>query len=167
LELPQGGTFDVIDPVGVTIGVTGAASVTFNAALWGLTTIASATSTSGDTSPAPSSNSTGPIVKPTSETRSTVFSGFAGDSSKAPASMRQGITKLSSAFKRVDRVECTGYTSGLVPNRWTTLLARNRAKAACDLVKKEFPTAQVQLRVKPATGIGSQFRRVQVKVVGS
>jgi hypothetical protein len=167
LELQPGEYFDVVDPVGVTIGVTGAASITFNAALWGLTTIASATAPTGDTSPAPSANSTGPIVKPTSETRSTVFSGFAGNSSKAPTSMRQGITKLISGFKRVDRVECTGFTSGLVPNRWTTLLARNRAKVACDMVKAEFPKTKVKLIAKPATGVGSTFRRVQVKVVGN
>jgi len=167
LELQSGEYYDVVDPVGVTIGVTGAASVTFNAALWGLTTIASATAPTGDTSPAPSANSTGPIVKPTSETRSTVFSGFAGNSSKAPTSMRQGITKLISGFKRVDRVECTGYTSGTVPNRWASLLARNRAKVACDMVKAEFPKTKVKLIVKPATGVGPTFRRVQVKVVGS
>jgi hypothetical protein len=167
LELQSGEYYDVVDPVGVTVGVTGAASVTFNAALWGLTTIASANAPTGDTGPGPSANSNGPIVKPTSDTRSTVFSGFAGNSSKAPASMRQGLTKLVSGFKKVDRVECTGYTSGTVPNRWTSLLARNRAKVACNLVKKEFPNAVVQLRVKPATGVGSVFRRVQVKVVGS
>ena len=42
LELP-GGDYVNVDPVGQTIGVTGAVSVTFNAALWGLTTIAPST----------------------------------------------------------------------------------------------------------------------------
>jgi hypothetical protein len=163
LEGPDGPL--VVNAIGTTIGVTGRAQ--FNAALWGLTTIASATAPSGDTGSGPIANSNGPIIKPTSETRSTVFSGFAGNSSKVPASMRKGITKLFSGFKKVDRVECTGYTSGLVPNRWTTLLARNRAKVACDMVKAEFPKTKVKLIVKPATGVGSTFRRVQVKVVGN
>jgi hypothetical protein len=35
------------------------------------------------------------------------------------------------------------------------------------MVKAEFPKTKVKLIVKPATGVGSTFRRVQVKVVGN
>jgi flagellar basal body rod protein FlgG len=171
LELPQGGYFDVVDPSGVTIGVTGVASVWFNAALWGLTTIASANppsggggSSGGNAAPVVSPNA--PSVQPISKSRSTIISGFLGDSSKAPSSLRQRINRMFSGFKNVARAECTGYTSGRTPSRWDTLLANRRAKVACDLVKQRYPSAKVKVIEKPAVGVGSKFRSVRIKIVG-
>ena len=171
LELPQGGYFDVVDPVGVTIGVTGAASISFNAALWGLTTIASVNppsggggSSGGNATPVVSPNA--PSVQPISKTRSTIIAGFAGDSSKAPAALRQRISRVFSGFNQVATAECTGYTSGRAPSRWDTLLANRRAKVACDLVKQRHPSAKVKVIEKPAVGVGSKFRSVRIKIVG-
>lgn len=165
LELPQGGYFDVIDPVGVTIGVTGAASISFNAALWGLTTIASASPPTGDNAtPVVSPNA--PSLQPISKTRSTIIAGFSGDSSKAPAALRQRISSMLSGFNKVASAECTGYTSGRAPSRWDTLLANRRAKVACDLVKQRHPSAKVKVIEKPAVGVGSKFRSVRIKIVG-
>jgi hypothetical protein len=162
--------FDVVAS-GVTIGVTGFVTAPFQAALWGLTTIGSANppsggdgQSSGNAAPVVSPNA--PSVQPVSKTRSSIISGFAGDSSKAPSSLRQRINRMFSGFKNVAGAECTGYTSGRTPSRWDTLLANRRAKVACDLVKQRYPSAKVKVIEKPAVGVGSKFRSVRIKIVG-
>lgn len=169
LRLAFEGEYFTENSAGLTIGVTGGGGGgpeqfggSYNAALWGLTTIAGGVVESFTENRAYESPR-----QPIQRTEVYAFRGFAGNSSNVPASVRRGVEKLTSGFRKVVRVECTGYTSGTVPNRWASLLARNRAKAACNLVKKEFPDTKVQLRVKPATGVGEKFRRVQVKVSGS
>lgn len=162
---------------GLTIGVTGGGGGpppfggSYNAALWGLTTIASANppsggggSSGGNATPVVSPNA--PSVQPSSKTRSTIIAGFAGDSSKAPATLRQRISRMFSGFNQVATAECTGYTSGRAPSRWDTLLANRRAKVACDLVKQRHPSAKVKVIEKPAVGVGSKFRSVRIKIVG-
>jgi hypothetical protein len=161
---------------GLTIGVTGGGGPppfggSYNAALWGLTTIASANppsggggSSGGNATPVVSPNA--PSVQPSSKTRSTIIAGFAGDSSKAPAALRQRISRVFSGFNQVATAECTGYTSGRAPSRWDTLLANRRAKVACDLVKQRHPSAKVKVIEKPAVGVGSKFRSVRIKIVG-
>ena len=160
-----------VNSVGVTIGVTGVATAPYQAALWGLTTITSASppsggggSSGGNATPVVSPNA--PSVQPSSKTRSTIIAGFAGDSSKAPATLRQRISRMFSGFNQVATAECTGYTSGRAPSRWDTLLANRRAKVACDLVKQRHPSAKVKVIEKPAVGVGSKFRSVRIKIVG-
>jgi hypothetical protein len=156
--------FDVV-AAGVTIGVTGFVTAPFQAALWGLTTIGSANPPSGGGNAAAASSNP-PSAQPVSKTRSTTIAGFAGDSSKAPVSLRQRINRMFSGFNKVASAECTGYTSGRAPSRWDTLLANRRAKVACDLVKKSYPSAKVKVIEKPAVGVGSKFRSVRIKIVG-
>ena len=179
VEVAAGDVRSVVNSVGVTIGVTGGGPVTlpsfspnsFNAALWGLTTIGSASLPGGgdqsfDTSPIVNPKPEQPIVKPISKTKSAEIRGFSGDSSKAPASLRISVSKLLSSYRQVSSVECTGYTSGRAPSRWDTLLANRRAKVACDLVKQRYPSAKVKVIEKPAVGVGSKFRSVRIKIVG-
>lgn len=178
LRLTFEGEYFTENSAGLTIGVTGGGGGgpgqfggSYNAALWGLTTIAGGelppdSPPNGDGVPA--SNIGAGLGQPTNEiTRSATFASFLGNSSQLPINLRNRILRFSSGFKKVTRVECTGYTSGLLPTPRTIALAKSRAKASCDLIKREHPKAKVQLRVKPATGVGSTFRRVQVKVVGS
>lgn len=173
VKLKRGMQYFPVSSAGLTIGVTGLPTFdgSFNAALWGLTTIASVNRLSGDDSssganPAPSPTPNKPNVTTSSKTKSAVLSGFGGDSSKAPASIRSGLRKLVSGFKVVNSVQCTGYTSGRAPSRWDTLLANRRAKVACDLVKQRHPSAKVKVIEKPAVGVGSKFRSVRIKIVG-
>lgn len=172
INLDNNGQPTLVSSVETTIGVTGGASrQNFNAALWGLTTIASATPPSGGDgqsggNAAPVVSPNAPSVQPISKTRSTIISGFAGDSSKAPSTLRQRINRVFSGFKNVASAECTGYTSGRTPSRWDTLLANRRAKVACDLVKQRYPSAKVKVIEKPAVGVGSKFRSVRIKIVG-
>lgn len=182
LRLAYGmGGVELVSSEGVTIGVTGNADVQFNAALWGLTTIAGVATPPGANPPPganqPSGSTELPGKVPTEvpgliidRTKSTVFAGFAGDSSRLTSSLRKAIVKLSSGFKKVSRMECTGFTSGTSPSRFDVQLAKNRAKAACDLVRqnaKGVKGAKVLLRVNPATGQGAKFRSVQVKITGN
>lgn len=173
LRLAFEGEYFTENSEGLTIGVTGCAincgpppfGGSYNAALWGLTTIASASPPTGDNAtPVVSPNA--PSVQPISKTRSTIIAGFSGDSSKAPAALRQRISSMLSGFNKVASAECTGYTSGRAPSRWDTLLANRRAKVACDLVKQRHPSAKVKVIEKPAVGVGSKFRSVRIKIVG-
>jgi hypothetical protein len=165
LKLTMGNEYFDVNATGVTIGVTGFATAPYQAALWGLTTITSANPPSGGGNAAVASSNP-PSVQPVSKTRSTTIAGFAGDSSKAPVSMRQRISRMFSGFKKVASAECTGYTSGRAPSRWDTLLANRRAKVACDLVKKSHPSAKVKVVERPAVGVGAKFRSVRIKIVG-
>lgn len=145
---------------GVTIGVTGGGGrEMFNAALWGLTTIARTSSSTG----AAIETNTSSIGK----TKSALFKSFDGNSSKLPTAIRKGVVKFASDFQGVSSVACTGYSSGLSPSSYATSLARKRAKAACDLVTKRFPDAKVKLVQKPAKGLGAQFRSVRIRITGN
>jgi hypothetical protein len=145
---------------GVTIGVTGGGGrEMFNAALWGLTTIARTSSSAG----AASETNTSSIGK----TKSALFKSFGGNSSKLPTAIRKGVVKFASGFQEVSSVACTGYTSGPALTRSATTLAKKRAKAACDLVKKMFPEAKVKMLQKPAKGVGAQFRSVRIRITGN
>ena len=152
--------FREISASGATIGVTGIFGVYFDAALWGLTTIAGSRSQTSD-----GATEVNPADK--SRTKSSVFASFGGNSSRVPASVRKGIAKFSSGFKEVSSVACTGYTSGVNPSRFASSLAKKRAKAACDLVKQRFPDAKVRLVQKPAQGVGAQFRSVRIRITGN
>jgi uncharacterized repeat protein (TIGR02543 family) len=159
-----------VSAVGTTIGVTGVTAATFNAALWGLTTIAAASEIGGggssNSSPSPVVT-TPPIVVNPPMTKSSMFTSFPGNSSRMPVALRTGIRKSLANFDNVNLVVCTGYTSGTVPSAKTRLLAKNRAKAACDLVKKVSPEAKVRLQTKPATGLGAKFRSVRLQITGN
>jgi hypothetical protein len=145
-----------VSSAGITVGVTGKREP-FNAALWGLTTISG-----GGSSGAVTLDQTVPT-----KTKSAVYRGFPGNSSKVPAALRKGVVKFASSFQEVSSVACTGYTSGLVPTRSANILAKKRAKAACDLVKHRFPEAKVKLLQKPAKGLGAQFRSVRIRITGN
>ena len=156
LDLGAGGDYLTLNSAGLTIGVTGRREP-FNAALWGLTTISGGGSSGGVTV-----DQTAPA-----KTKSVVYRGFPGNSSKVPAALRRGVVKFASSFQEVSSVACTGYTSGLVPTRSANILAKKRAKAACDLVKDRFPEAKVKLLQKPAKGVGAQFRSVRIRITGN
>jgi uncharacterized repeat protein (TIGR02543 family) len=121
---------------------------------------------SSNSSPSPVVT-TPPIVVNPPMTKSSMFTSFPGNSSRMPAALRTGIRKSLANFDNVNLVVCTGYTSGTVPSAKTRLLAKNRAKAACDLVKKVSPEAKVRLQTKPATGLGAKFRSVRLQITGN
>ena len=166
LNLEVNGQPTLVTSVATTIGVTGGSlRQDFNAALWGLTTITSANPPSGGGDAAVASSNPS-SAQPVSKTRSTTITGFAGDSSKAPVSLRQRINRMFSGFNKVASAECTGYTSGRAPSRRDTLLANRRAKVACDLVQKSHPSAKVKVVERPAVGVGAKFRSVRIKIAG-
>jgi hypothetical protein len=101
------------------------------------------------------------------KTTNTRFINFPGNSSSLPAAARKGIKKRIASFEAVNQVVCTGYTSGTTSNSNARALARQRAKAACDVAQRLAPASEVRIKVSPAAGIGSKFRSVRVKITGS
>jgi ELWxxDGT repeat protein len=108
-----------------------------------------------------------PVTVLETKTKTSVFSSFLANSSALPVAARKGIKKMIASFEAVNQVICTGYTSGTTSNSNARALARQRAKAACDVAQRLAPAAEVRIKVSPAAGIGSKFRSVRVKITGS
>lgn len=92
------------------------------------------------------------------------FNNFQADRSKLPQAAVRGLRAAVSGSSNVARVICTGFTSGTVKNAAARALANQRAKTACELVGRLSPGAETVLKVRPATGIGPNFRSVRVRL---
>jgi ELWxxDGT repeat protein len=121
--------------------------------------------------PSPPSGASSAVPQPATvletKTKTSGFSGFLPNSSALPVAARKGIKKRIASFEAVNQVVCTGYTSGTRSNSSARALARQRAKAACDVAKRLAPTSEIKIKVSPASGIGPKFRSVRVKITGS
>ena len=101
------------------------------------------------------------------KTRNLLYTNFVGDRSVLPSSARSGITAALAGFKNVTKVVCIGSTSGTTATAADRRLAQQRAQAACNLVKRIRPDVVVELRTRPASGIGARFRSVTIQIQGS
>ena len=101
------------------------------------------------------------------KTRNLLYTNFVGDRSVLPSSARSGITAALAGFKNVTKVVCIGSTSGTRATAADRRLAQQRAQAACNLVKRIRPDVVVELRTRPASGVGARFRSVTIQIQGS
>jgi hypothetical protein len=129
----------------------------------GLTVEAAASSSGSDSGWSAPVTTTAEVVTMTKVAR---FNNFAADSAKLTARARLWISKNTRLFKEVNSVVCTGFTSGVKTTAATRKLAQDRATRACNLAKRIAPEATIQVRIKPATGVGPDFRSVRVNITG-
>lgn len=99
--------------------------------------------------------------------RNLLYTNFVGDRSVLPSSARSGISAALAGFKNVTKVVCIGSTSGTTATAADRRLAQQRAQAACNLVKRIRPDLVVELRTRPASGVGARFRSVTIQIQGS
>lgn len=95
------------------------------------------------------------------------YTNFIGDRSVLTAAARTGISRALAGFTNIDKVVCTGSTSGTRATAADRSLATARAKSACDLVKRLRPEVVVELKATPARGVGAPFRSVTLRISGS
>lgn len=88
--------------------------------------------------------------------------GFTPDKSLVKKAIRSRIENSVGRLNGVLRVVCTGSTSGIFPTQFSRQLARERARAACELVKSRNPEITTSIMVTPAAGLGSKFRSVNL-----
>ncbi len=117
--------------------------------------------------PTPSSSPTAPVVPEPSTSKVVRFSRFVADSGKLPALASEGIARTLSSYSAINRVVCTGFTSGLKGTALGRKIALQRAQNACNVAKRSAPKALIQVRVNVASGVGPEFRRVQISITGN
>jgi hypothetical protein len=105
-----------------------------------------------------------PVTNPRSVTLN--YTNFIGDRSVLTAAARAGITRALAGFTSIDKVVCTGSTSGTRATAADRSLATARAKSACDLIKRLRPEVVVELKATPARGVGPRFRSVSLQISG-
>ncbi len=110
---------------------------------------------------------TSPVLTEPSVTKVVRFSKFMGDSGKLPALASKAIAKTMSGYSQIDRVVCTGFTSGVKATALGRKVALQRAHNACTVVKRSAPQALIQVRVNVASGVGPKFRTVQLSITGN
>lgn len=171
--LTGSGTVSYLTAIGNSLyfqfGSSGAAS------LWGFNLPLVTTSNSSGTgssyseppTPTPTPTPTAPVVNEPSTTKAVRFSRFIGDSGKLPALASQGIARTLSSYSTIDRVVCTGFTSGTKATRIGRKVALQRAQNACNVAKRLAPKALIQVRVNVASGVGPKFRSVQLNITGN
>jgi ELWxxDGT repeat protein len=118
-------------------------------------------------SPTPSPTPTAPVVTEPSTTKAVRFSRFVADSGKLPALASQAIARTLSGYSTIDRVVCTGFTSGVKATAFGRKVALQRAQNACNVAKRLAPKVLIQVRVNVASGVGPKFRTVQLHITGN
>lgn len=96
-----------------------------------------------------------------------LFSNYQGDSGPASASQVAAITAFINQYSEITKVTCVGSSSGVPAQANDVALAEERAKNACDLIKKLVPEAQITLKTSTGKGIGPKYRSVMVYVAGT
>jgi hypothetical protein len=109
-----------------------------------------------------------PTPNPVAPTKTEIarFNNFPADSGKLTKRAKRWISKTTRSFTQVDSVICIGFTSRAAAPPVTRKLARERATGACNLVRRMAPDATVQVRIRPANGIGPNVRSLRVKITG-
>lgn len=97
--------------------------------------------------------------------RSSITSWFAANRSQLSMSTVQAITREFAGRTDVEKVRCTGSTSGSSYSPALRRLALQRAKSACFLVKSVLPEVETELRTRVAAGNGPFFRSSTVEVI--
>jgi hypothetical protein len=77
------------------------------------------------------------------------------------------IKRFLSGYQGVTRITCVGSTSGVPAMETDLALATNRANNACDIARKLYPEATVNIRTSTGKGIGQFYRSVSVFVAGA
>ena len=160
------GTFagQALVPAGFPVGDHTAVLVTA-----GLITSMGLTVEAAASSPGSDSGWSAPVAKPAevmTKTKAARFNNFVADSGKLTKRAKLWISRNTRSFQEVNSVVCTGFTSGVRATAATRKLAQDRATRACNLAKRIAPEATIQVRIKPATGVGPNFRSVRVKITG-
>ena len=141
--------------------------------LWNfsLASVSSAGSqSSGSSSEPTATHSPTPAPQVTEEpvtTKVVRFSQFAGDSAKLPARATRAIGVSLRAYSTIDRVVCTGFTSGVKATALGRKIALQRAQNACNVARLVAPKALIQVRANVASGVGAKFRTVQLSITGN
>jgi ELWxxDGT repeat protein len=127
---------------------------------------ASGSGNSDSATPTPTPTATPPVVEEPATTKVVRFSQFAGDSANMPARATRAIGVSLSGYSTVERVVCTGFTSGVKTTALGRKIALQRAQNACNVVKRIAPKADIQVRINVASGVGPRFRSVQLSITG-
>jgi ELWxxDGT repeat protein len=117
--------------------------------------------------PTPTPTPTPPVVEEPATTKVVRFSQFAGDSAKLPARATRAIGVSLRPYSSVERVVCTGFTSGSQATVLGRKIALQRAQNACNVVRLVAPKALIQVRANVAGGVGPKFRTVQLSITGN
>jgi hypothetical protein len=92
----------------------------------------------------------------------TVVPGFAANSTRLTPAMKKGVKAFLTANPDLLKVVCKGFTSAPA-TALDRMLALNRGKVTCDLIKKLRPEATVTIRSGSHTDQpGLKIRRVQI-----
>lgn len=93
--------------------------------------------------------------------------GFLGNKSFLTGAARMSISSRVTSSQSIERVVCTGFTSGRRATAFDQRLALRRAQAACSFVASIRPDAQRELRTSPASGLGPKFRSASLEFFGN
>ncbi len=103
--------------------------------------------------------SAGPVSAEIKATK--VIAGFAGDSAVLTGSIKKAI---KDAVTGASHVTCVGSSSNKNVTAADRRLALNRAKLACEFVKKMSPSTSTSIAAQPASGLGAGARKVTLTV---
>ncbi|CAB4570330.1 unannotated protein [freshwater metagenome] len=90
---------------------------------------------------------------------------FAGNSFVLTSAAKRTIQLNLDSYDSIEKVICTGSTSGTRATAADRRLAAERARAACNYVKQLRPSALIEIKSNPAAGVGPRFRNVSIQVI--
>lgn len=90
---------------------------------------------------------------------------FAGNSFVLTSAAKRTIQINLDSYDSIEKVICTGSTSGTRATAADRRLAAERARAACNYVKELRPSALIEIKSNPAAGVGPRFRNVSIQVI--
>ena len=97
--------------------------------------------------------------------RNSITTWFAANRSQLSMGTVQSITREFAGRTDVEKVRCTGSTSGTLNTPALRRLALQRARAACLAVKSVLPEVETELRTRVSAGNGPFFRSSTVEVI--
>jgi hypothetical protein len=95
------------------------------------------------------------------------FTNYLGDRAGVVDKDELAIKRFFSGYRGVTRITCVGSTSGVPAMETDLALATNRANNACDIARKLYPEATVNIRTSTGKGIGQFYRSVSVFIAGN